>query len=853
VKISVENFRLAPRPQPCHHKSETPPRARSGVSDQIFQPINTLKGDALKGRRMSTRKKPNSQELRRRAALWSYEVGMEAVALGAFITPLPRHRSNPPIAGHEKLSTQDPEQIHAWAQERPGCNWAIDPAKSGFQIVDPDVPKWKQDEKTGEWYWAEKVGATTLGKLEARIGKLPPTFTVVTPSGGRHLYFKGTHRFAIDGYGKDCDSPKYLVAPGCRVKYGPDAQLREYKVISDPFQHIEDRPQALHDWLHGDRPPIEPDPEPVPRVAGKTVAVAEPAGKAEFEAEYTAEEFEAALNALDPCKFIQPPDQPEPTKPFMDLLFCCTHASVCDDFDAAAEIFATWGSRDPEYANRAGDTEERFKKHRHRRNLTGPKIAMVGTFNKILRDHGVSEELIRPRQTSAEEDFAGVPVDPDLLEAADKPSELQALASEWIWVATLKRFFRRDDPSLVLDKDAFNDMYRALAKNGTVTDRLHRGKAGDLFKKPARVVYRPTQAEFLNEGRDWNLWRPSPIVAAPGDTLLWNAHVAYLFPDQEQRDHLLNWLAGVLQRQQVKPMHALLMIGRTQGTGKSFVLRVLAKLIGDSNWKALTQDILASGFTGWAARTKLVTVEELRAVGKNELAKKLHPWITQSEMTVNEKNLPVFQLEQQIAFAFMSNAADAIPVDTSDRRYLVLETKATPHPEPGYYKRLYVDLLNDEAALGAILFELLSRGLGAYDISGRAPETAAKYELKKATASDLVKWIRERDGEPPFSLRTTTMREIEAELPPAMRGRTGVTIKALEDLGYKPFAQQIRPRGDRHSDKIRVWLRPEFAATKPSMAEVRFIYNEEHPTGRRREADTDLSFLGIGDDDATVH
>jgi hypothetical protein len=276
----------------------------------------------------------------------------------------------------------------------------------------------------------------------------------------------------------------------------------------------------------------------------------------------------------------------------------------------------------------------------------------------------------------------------------------------------------RADPTVVLKKDQFNDKFRFLSGGYSLTHFLHARRKNTILK-PDKVVYRPNQAEFVDGGREWNLWRPSEIVAEAGDTRLWDEHVAYLFPDPEQRGRLLDWLAGVLQRLEVKPMHALLLIGVDQGTGKSWVLRVLAKLIGDENWRPLTQDILASKFTGWAMRTKLVTVEELRTLGRAELANKLHPWITQPEMSVNEKNLPSFTLDQVIAFAFMSNRIDAIKVDTSDRRYLVLKTEAVPRPDD-YYVRLY-GLLEDRVALGAVLHQLLNRDLKGYDICGPAP------------------------------------------------------------------------------------------------------------------------------------
>ena len=277
----------------------------------------------------------------------------------------------------------------------------------------------------------------------------------------------------------------------------------------------------------------------------------------------------------------------------------------------------------------------------------------------------------------------------------------------------------------------------------------------------------------------------------------------------------------------VKPLHALLLLGVYHGTGKSWVLRVLAKLIGDSNWRPLTQDILASGFTGWAMRTKLVIVEELRTVSKSELANKLHPWITQPEMSVNEKNLPSFTLDQVIAFAFMSNRLDAIRVDTSDRRYLVVKTEAMPRLD-SYYTQLY-GLLNDKAALGAILHQLMNRDLRGYNICGRAPETAAKDELKRVTAPDLVRWIAKNSDETPYSYQAVTLKEIVEAMPRHIHASTGYIIEAMEQSGYYAFPQQIRP-GGRAGQKIRVWLHPNVEDQRGlGPARVQQLYVGERP------------------------
>jgi hypothetical protein len=234
-----------------------------------------------------------------------------------------------------------------------------------------------------------------------------------------------------------------------------------------------------------------------------------------------------------------------------------------------------------------------------------------------------------------------------------------------------------------------------------------------------------------------------------------------------------------------------------------------------------------------------VTVEELRAVAKRELSNKLHPWITQREMTVNEKNLPTFLIDQVIAFAFMSNKPDAIEVDNSDRRYLVIDTKAKPHREGSrYYQRLYGKnyvggLLQDDAALGAVLYQLQNRDLGEYDITGPAPNTAAKMAMKAASANDISQWIAEHDGEAPFNRRVFTMDEIEKSLPSFMRARVSMrTLRdALEFVGAVPWPDQIRPNS-RTGDKVRVWVRADIAAADNRNADVLRMYREDQNDDR---------------------
>jgi putative DNA primase/helicase len=89
------------------------------------------------------------------------------------------------------------------------CNLAFEPGSSGLLVVDID-PK-----NGGNETWAE---------LEAKYGRAPPTLEVLTPSGGRHLYFLGTVTAINKQLGRGIDtrcSGGYVLLPPSVVRRKP--------------------------------------------------------------------------------------------------------------------------------------------------------------------------------------------------------------------------------------------------------------------------------------------------------------------------------------------------------------------------------------------------------------------------------------------------------------------------------------------------------------------------------------------------------------------------------------------------------------------------------------------------------
>ena len=121
------------------------------------------------------------------------------------------------LASWKKQATQDPATVRAWSAQWPNANWCLAMGhkfgEGHLFALDPDV-KGKQN------------GIEALRALEEVHGALPATFTIGTPSGGRHLYFtspepvsnsRGALPKGVDVRGLG----GYVLAPGALVDGKP--------------------------------------------------------------------------------------------------------------------------------------------------------------------------------------------------------------------------------------------------------------------------------------------------------------------------------------------------------------------------------------------------------------------------------------------------------------------------------------------------------------------------------------------------------------------------------------------------------------------------------------------------------
>jgi hypothetical protein len=652
-----------------------------------------------------------------------------------FLFPIQPLSKYPPCFDKNlERASNDPEQIKKWHARFPGCNWGQANKRSGRIVVDVDRKAGKQGQHT-----------FNLRSLEYGF---PPTRTVETPSGGLHLSYRckpDDHVNALgkSGFGPDIDSTNYVLIPGCELKDG--TKYREVPPTEYSNEKWDGEDAPCPDWFWKFLKKRKPEDRVEGSNQSDAVVEVDQPHNIEWAIHFLQHDADPAIEGrggeLTTFKVAAELRDHAISRIEAKLLMAAHYNvfPICDplwsDTDLDKKIDNAY-----DYSNinapGASTAEAQFPP------LTADEIADIEAT--IARDSGVPVDMVQAATGST---------------APDKPAPMtmQRLFKEWVWIVGQKRFVRRSD-GVIWDREAFDSKYNYLCKP-SISRALFARRLG--MEKLDSMVFRPGQGEVL--GDLYNTWRQSPIVPAQGDTKIWNAHLEYLFPNEVDRDHVLNWLAWVYQNQALKPNHALLIVGEVHGTGKSLVARIFEQLIGVPNTKRPKNSSLKGDFNGWAAQCKLAIIEELMQIGRREVANELRDIITEPFIEVNMKNIAAFQIENYMAMFAVSNHIDALPLEDSDRRWLVVRTDAVKQ-DFDFYNPIFATL-RDPAALAAVAYELQHRKVDKYDGREAAPMNEAKAEMIQNTMSEVDGWMLEHAGEVPLCRHLVTIQDVIDALP----------------------------------------------------------------------------------------
>lgn len=570
-------------------------------------------------------------------------------------------------------------------------------------------------------------GDASLVRLSADVGiDFDDRPFVTTGSGGRHIYMTKPADFIVAGKlagyeGIDIKTQGGFVVAAGSIHANGKAYRWNDDPLAMPLSSVRAAPQALLELLK--RSDTGSDVEP---------------------GQFDAEQLVSMLARLDATDF-------QDELKWRELMMASHHATGGAGLDA----FLAWSLSDARYAGNDDDIRMRWNSLNAKRNSI-----TVGTLFKSLIDAGHRDVV---NAMTAVSDFEGVVEEShEVSEAISTPNRQTDIAERFVWVADAELFVRCADTKRFSERQ-FRSLYAGAWKEGDIVTAIWRDKLP--MRKFESIVYLPWEGEVVantHGGQSYNLWRDCSVEPKPGNVDTFLQHMAYLFSDEAERDHAIDYLALLVRKPAVKINFAMLVKG-VQGTGKSALGTLIARMIGEGNVARPTNSVVVEKYTDWQVGAQFAIIEELMALGRQEVANRLKPAITDDYLSIRPMYGKVYTVPNRLNFLCFTNHDDALPIEKGDRRMFVLFSPAQPANE-AYYKKLFAYLDGDGPAH-------VAHWLGERDVKlnpkGVAPMTMGKAEMRSLSMGDAEQHLTdllEARGSP-FDFGLVRLDDVIAAVP----------------------------------------------------------------------------------------
>lgn len=197
---------------------------------------------------------------------------------------------------------------------------------------------------------------------------------------------------------------------------------------------------------------------------------------------------------------------------------------------------------------------------------------------------------------------------------------------------------------------------------------------------PARVhttAFRPELAAGViihEEGRSMvNSYVPAAVESRPGDVTRFTEYVSKILPNENDQAILLAYMAACVQYPGVKFQWCPVIQG-AEGNGKTILIRVLTKAIGERYTHLPDPNDLGNKFNGWLYRKLFIGVEEIHLKDRRELLDVLKPWVTNDRVPMQAKGDDQITQDNRTNWLMLTNFKGAIPITVDTRRYAIFHS-----------------------------------------------------------------------------------------------------------------------------------------------------------------------------------
>lgn len=309
----------------------------------------------------------------------------------------------------------------------------------------------------------------------------------------------------------------------------------------------------------------------------------------------------------------------------------------------------------------------------------------------------------------------------------------------------------RSPQNALMTMEAFRNMYRnfpkvltggrgrpMLATNAWLEDPARKWVRGCLYEPGKNRVFEAEGERWFNTFYMPNRGEPDGMEK----TDIFLEYLKRIAPDDDDRELLLHWISCTVHRPEIRPGITPLLINMHHGSGRGWLVKLLAALLGAWNCTHTKMGTLAGQGTGGAYHDYLsdstfCSIPEVRVGrGRFELDDEIRDQLTDSPLQLNKKYGKNGTFNIYANFLLASNHTDALAITAEDRRIFVITSYEAPMPEEYFTKTLY-PLLDDGDFLDQVFWMLKEYGKPPFNPFMRAPMNLSKEMLVNQGKSEL--------------------------------------------------------------------------------------------------------------------
>ncbi|KMO19749.1 hypothetical protein QR79_19145 [Methylobacterium indicum] len=367
-----------------------------------------------------------------------------------------------------------------------------------------------------------------------------------------------------------------------------------------------------------------------------------------------------------------------------------------------------------------------------------------------------------------------------------------------------------------LDPDEFGDSIAAkvgksphiqMMLSPTMPKVMHR----DYRAGVAQLILPGPDGTFSPELCSVNLWQRGGVIPAPGDYQPILDFFARLIPDTLSRNHVLKYIAHLIQHPGEKVEHGIIITGG-YGTGKGTLHRIVAAIFSDKNARKIEGVELGQQWTARLVDAQVLMIEEAHHGERLEVFEKTKELLTAEFYYAKDKRVRRFRGRTPRGMFLASNDAAPLVLPRGDRRWFVCSTPETPETEEEkkanrtFFKQLH-DLLDpDDSTVAAFAEYLRTLSLEGFNAKGAPPMTKAKEVATEESRTPIAQMLAEliQAGGIPFHRDVMSVAEVIHALKISTwadnleRLSPKKVARAMQDLG----ARKVNMDGDDHLEVV---------------------------------------------------